>query len=119
METLIKLGGEWKMYDLHAWVIMSNHVHALVKPHKPLHRITKAIKAISARRANQILGRTGQTFWQDETYDHWVRSEEEFNKVVKYIEWNPVKAGLVQKIEDWRWSSAGPGQVGDLSYKEI
>ena len=65
-----------------------------------------SIKNYSARQANAILGRTGQPFWQDESYDHWVRSPEELEKIVRYIEKNPVAAGLVDRVEDWRWSSA-------------
>jgi hypothetical protein len=54
----------------------------------------------------ELLGRTGQRFWQDESYDHWVRGPEELEKTVLYIEENPVAAGLVERVEDWRWSSA-------------
>jgi type I restriction enzyme R subunit/putative DNA methylase len=53
-----------------------------------------------------LLHRTGERFWQDESFDHWVRSEGEFIRIQKYIENNPVKAGLVAKAEDWPWSSA-------------
>lgn len=94
------------LYRLRAWVLMVNHVHVLIYPAAKLARITKAIKNFSARRANAILERTGQPFWQDESYDHWVRSLEELKKIVRYIEDNPVRAGLVNRAEDWRWSSA-------------
>lgn len=94
------------LYHLRAWVLMVNHLHILIHPEARLSRITKAIKNYSARQANAILGRTGQPFWQDESYDHWVRGPEEFEKVVRYIERNPVVAGLVQREEEWRWSSA-------------
>lgn len=93
------------LYDLRAWVLMVNHVHILIYPSAPLARITKAIKNFSARRANEILGRTGP-FWDDESNDHWVRNPEELEKIVRYIEQNPVSAGLVPHVEDWRWSSA-------------
>jgi putative transposase len=94
------------LYHLRAWVPMVNHLHILIHPEARLSRITKAIKNYSARQANAILGRTGQPFWQDESYDHWVRGPEEFEKIVRYIERNPVAAGLVQRVEAWRWSSA-------------
>ena len=71
-----------------------------------LSRITKAIKNFSARQANAILGRTGEPFWQDESYDHWMRAPAELEKSVKYIEENPLAAGLVERVEDWRWRSA-------------
>jgi putative DNA methylase len=52
------------------------------------------------------LGRTGEPFWQDESHDRWVRNEREFNRIVAYIEENPVSAGLATPPEDWPWSSA-------------
>jgi putative transposase len=94
------------LYQLRAWVLMVNHVHILIHPETKLTRITKAVKNFSAREANLILGRTGQRFWQDESYDHWVRSVEELEKIVRYIEENPVAAGLVERASEWRWSSA-------------
>ncbi len=101
------------LYELIAWVIMANHVHALLRPKADLARITKTIKGFTARRANAILDRTGKPFWQDESYDRWVRDDDEFMRIIHYIERNPVKAGLVAKSEDWPWSSAGPtGRTG-------
>jgi REP element-mobilizing transposase RayT len=95
-----------KMYRLHSFVVMSNHVHMLIRPFIELPRITKVIKGFTAREANKILRRTGQRFWQDESFDHWVRNEDEFYRIVRYIENNPVRAGLVSRPEDWQWSSA-------------
>jgi REP element-mobilizing transposase RayT len=94
------------LYKLRAWVLMVNHVHILIYPNAALPRITKAIKNYSARQSNLILGRTGSPFWQDESYDHWVRGPEELDKIVRYVEQNPVAAGLVSRAEGWRWSSA-------------
>ena len=100
------------LYQLRAWVLMVNHVHILIYPEARLARITKAIKNYSARQANAILGRTGLPFWQDESYDHWVRGPDELEKIVRYIEKNPLTARLVNKIEEWRWSSAFDGVKG-------
>ena len=44
------------------------------------------MKNTSAREANLILGRTGQAFWQDESYDRWVRDAKEFDSITRYIE---------------------------------
>ena len=53
-----------------------------------------------------MLGLTGRPFWQDESYDHMVRNEREFEKIRSYIEENPVRAGLVREASEYRWSSA-------------
>ena len=48
-----------------------------------------------------------EPFWQDESYDHWVRNRQQRDRMVRYIEDNPVSAGLVASAEQWGWSSAG------------
>jgi putative transposase len=97
---------EWHFYELHAWVILANHVHVLLHPLVPVHKAIMNVKSASARVANVVLNRTGKHFWQDESYDHWVRNDRERNAIIRYIHFNPVKAGLVTDPEDWPWSSA-------------
>jgi REP element-mobilizing transposase RayT len=92
-------------YALHAFVVMPNHVHLLVTPAVSLPKLTKSLKGITAKRANAILGSTGTTFWQEESYDHLVRNADEFERITRYIEHNPVRAGLVRESGDYRWSS--------------
>jgi len=96
-----------RFYQLHAWVIMPNHVHAIFQPQTAMPTIMRWLKGRTSRVANQILGRTGTPFWQDESFDHWVRTAEELQYLIEYVENNPVKAGLVEAKERWRWSSAG------------
>jgi putative transposase len=93
-------------YRLGPFVIMANHVHVLLLPRISPSLLLKSLKGFTAREANRLLGRTGEQFWQRETYDHWVRSDTEWNRIANYIEGNPVKAGLVGKVEDYPWSSA-------------
>ncbi len=93
-------------YRLHAFVVMPNHVHLLVIPNVGLPKLTKSLKGITARRANAMLGVTGRPFWQEESYDHLVRDEQEFVRIRNYIEENPVRAGLVTEACEYRWSSA-------------
>ena len=93
-------------YHLHAYVVMANHVHFLITPLVEVARITHSIKRFTARAANRLLGSTGQSFWQDESYDHLVRDQSEFERIVRYVENNPVKAGLVGEPEEFLWSSA-------------
>ena len=85
---------------------MPNHVHVLMEPFSDPVRTLKAIKGASGRMSNLILGRVGKPFWQDESFDHWVRNANEFERVRAYIERNPVAAGLAQSPKDWPWSSA-------------
>lgn len=93
-------------YLLHAFAVMPNHVHALVTPKVGLSAITKQWKGATARRANLILGRKGRPFWQNECFDHWARNPAQCERIRSYIEWNPVRARLIERPEDWPWSSA-------------
>jgi REP element-mobilizing transposase RayT len=94
-------------YVLHAFVVMPNHVHLLATPALALPKLTKSLKGITSKRANTMLAMTGSCFWQEESYDHLVRNEHEFEKIQSYIEENPVRAGLVREANEYRWSSAG------------
>jgi len=103
----IHKGVDLNHYELSAYVIMANHVHLLIQPKIAPDHLLKSLKGATAREANLLLGRTGEPFWQKESYDHWVRNQGELEKIRRYIENNPVKAGLVQKPEDYPWSIAG------------
>jgi putative DNA methylase len=109
-------------YEMHSWVIMPNHVHLLLTPRVSLSRLLGSLKTATATRANLLLGRTGQPFWQDESYDHVARSDDESRRIQRYIENNPVKAGLVARPEEYVWSSARrperPPQAGGLPHLE-
>lgn len=121
-ESLSQLDG--KAYRLDAYSIMSNHVHAVFKPFlsgtklketsdqsghplfigvfPSLARIMQSLKGRSARECNLVLSRTGQ-FWEHESFDHVIRPGK-FDKTVRYVLNNPVKAGLAKHWCDWRWS---------------
>ena len=106
-------------YKLSAWVIMPNHVHALMTPHegRELSKILQSLKSYSANEANKILSCQGK-FWQQESFDRYIRNHKHFVSVVRYIENNPVKAGLCKLLEDWPYSSArfrNPGSAEILS----
>jgi putative transposase len=106
MIATLTAASQRKMFTLHAYAIMANHVHVLLAPQMSIAQITKQIKGSTSREANIILGRTGSSFWQDESFDHWIRNPEEWQRIRAYIENNPVTAGLVAKPGDWPWSSA-------------
>jgi type I restriction enzyme R subunit len=112
-------------YDLLAYVVMPSHFHWLFHPRAQWvqecvdadrqagksatrslrQRIMQNVKGYSARQCNSLLGLHGE-FWQDESYDHVIRGDDELYRVIEYIENNPVKAGLVDQAANWRWSSA-------------
>ncbi|MGB1249502.1 MAG: REP-associated tyrosine transposase [Candidatus Promineifilaceae bacterium] len=98
------------VYELHAYCVMANHVHIVFRPLKQdtgadigLSQIMQSLKGYSAKQANTILGRKG-TFWQSESYDHVIRNEQEWHRVMSYVLHNPVKAGLVDDWAEWPWS---------------
>jgi putative DNA methylase len=80
----------------------------------PLASIMHSLKSYTAHKANELLGRSGQ-FWQQESYDHWVRDEDELERIVDYIAWNPVKAKLVSQPHEWYFSSAHDRFLADGS----
>jgi putative transposase len=96
-------------YELHSFVVMPNHVHFLATPRVTAPKWLAPLKGSTAYQANRILGKTGSPFWQDESYDHLVRSQDEMGRIQKYIEQNPVSAGLAGAAEDFPWSSAHRG----------
>ncbi|MGH7144751.1 MAG: REP-associated tyrosine transposase [Planctomycetota bacterium] len=93
-------------YLLHAWVIMPNHVHLIVEesPDFPLREIVHSWKSFSVKEANRVLGRTG-AFWQREYWDRFIRHRAHYDSSLSYIYDNPVKAGLVDDVARWKWSS--------------
>ncbi len=97
-------------YELHAYAVMASHIHFVFTPLAEWTRpaIMQSIKGRSARRCNELLGRCGG-FWQSESYDRVVRDSEEFERFVNYVEFNPVKAGLCLRPEEWEFSSAKVG----------
>jgi putative transposase len=99
-----------RVYELLTFCIMPNHVHAIFTPleasqgnYYSLTEILHSLKRNSAKQANTILGRTGP-FWQDESYDHVVRDQSDLERIVQYVLYNPVKAGLTEAWQDWQWS---------------
>jgi putative transposase len=104
--TSLRRGVALGHYQLGPYVIMANHVHVLLLPAIPPSRLLQALKGTTAREANRVLNRTGETFWQAESYDHWVRDHAEWKQIAAYIENNPVRAGVAARPEDYIWSSA-------------
>jgi REP element-mobilizing transposase RayT len=99
-----------KVYTLDAFTIMPNHGHLVFTPlekdkgvYYSLTEILQSLKRHTARKANEVLGRSG-AFWQDESYDHIVRNQAELERIIQYVINNPVKAGLVEDWKKWKWT---------------
>jgi REP element-mobilizing transposase RayT len=98
-----------KRIDLQAAVVMPDHVHLLLTlltddegwPY-PLAFILKLIKGMSARSVNKLLGTSGPV-WQEESFDHTLRSAESLKDKLEYIRQNPVRRGLAAKPGDYLW----------------
>ncbi len=98
----VLLSQQGETYIPFAWCVMPNHVHVLVQPRaKSIAQLIKAWKALSSRRSN-----APKPLWQKNYFDRYMRDEEQVWFTSKYIEANPVAAGLVERAEQWRWSSA-------------
>jgi len=94
-------------YDLLAWSVMPNHVHALLTPREghELEKILQAMKTHTAKEANRMLGTSG-TFWQEEYFDHIVKDGEDLKHQVAYILRNPMKG---RASVEWTGSVFGIG----------
>lgn len=104
-------------YDLLAYAVMPSHFHWVFLPlpgwiaglektdRSPREQIIHSINRHTAYECNKRLGKNGE-FWQHESYDHWVRDGDELERIIEYVEANPVKAGLVSAADLWPFSSA-------------
>jgi len=110
VQAVIDGGRHFKRYELHSFVVMANHVHMLVTTSTRTCDWVRSLKGFTGHEANRILNRRNQYLWQDESFDRLVRTDEEFSRIRHYIEWNPVKAGLVMSPEEFPWSGPTPGR---------
>ena len=106
-----------KKYELYVVVVMPDHAHLIMTPLideerskiYSLVQIMQAIKGASARAINQNMRRDGPV-WQEESFDHIIRSAEGLDAKVDYILRNPVRRGLVKDWQSYRWTWRRPDQ---------
>jgi putative transposase len=93
-------------FRVYGYVVMPEHIHLLVSEPE-IEDLAKAIQSLKIAVAQRMryYSKTSGTFWQRRYYDHNVRGYESFVEKLRYIHRNPVKRGLVQRPEDWTWSS--------------
>ena len=96
-------------YALYAFVVMNTHVHCILQPleqsegtYYSLAGILHSIKSYSANRIQKELGWKGSV-WQNENYDRVVREDKAFEAEMNYIIGNPIRDGIVDRPEDYRW----------------
>jgi len=93
-------------FFLTAWAFLPNHWHAICAPAYPvtISLVMKSIKTSSRFLINRRRGEASE-LWQPRFFDRALRTVSEYAEKVEYIRQNPVKAGLVSRAQDWRWSS--------------
>jgi len=91
-------------YELHAYVVMNNHVHVIVHPwpERELEWIISSWKSYSARQIQRSRGLRGPV-WQREYFDRIVRDQEEFREKLRYIQSNPFKRWPGLESYLWVW----------------
>ncbi len=103
-------------YVLFDFVVMPDHVHAIMKPVvrdgrcEALSAIMQSLKGWLARQINLRAARKGP-LWQDEAYDHIIRDTSDYERKASYILDNPRRQGLVECATDWPWWGTGSGVV--------
>ncbi len=97
------------------YAIMPDHFHALLVPRPPhsLSGLLQTIKGYTSRMINRRSGTSGP-LWQRSFFDRLIREEAQLLATVEYIHANPVRAGLVDDVEAYPWSSAGSEAKSDL-----
>ena len=102
--------------DVHAWVMMTNHVHLLCTPRgdNGISRMMQALGRSYVRYFNHKYKRTG-TLWEGRYKSCLIQSEKYLLEVYRYIELNPVRAEMVSSPDDYHWSSYQINALGKLS----
>lgn len=93
------------VFIVHAWVIMPDHVHAVIEvPNGTFSQVVARFKRQFALLFNERTRSNGKV-WQHRFYDHIIRSQGEFARCIDYLHMNPIRKGLVTLPEQWRLSS--------------
>ena len=102
---------------VHAYCLMTNHVHFIATPEKEI-SLSLTMKVVGSRYAyhiNQTYDRTG-TLWEGRHRSSLIDSSSYLLSCYRYVELNPVRAGMVSAPEQYKWSSYGVNAWGDESW---
>jgi len=102
--------------EIHAWVLMTNHVHLLCTPkaNNALSLMMQSLGRQYVRYFNFSYKRTG-TLWEGRFKSCLVQEENYLLQLYRYIELNPVRAGMVKEPSDYNWSSYQINALGKKS----
>jgi putative transposase len=94
--------------DIHAYVLMTNHLHLLLTPQQEqgLPKMMQALGRSYVQIFNKVHGRTG-TLWEGRYRSTLIQTERYLLACMAYIDLNPVRANMVAQPEDYVWSSYG------------
>ena len=109
----LKLYSEEYSVAVHSYVLMTNHVHLLMTPEteKGVSQLMQSLGRYYVRYINQTYDRTG-TLWEGRYKSTLVDSDNYFLTVSRYIELNPVRAGMVTHPAEYPWSSYQSNAMG-------
>jgi len=103
---------------IYGYVVMPEHVHLLMnEPERGT--LAQALQSLKQGVARRLALRAADPFWQARYYDFNVWGEAKFGEKLRYIHRNPVQRGLVNRPEDWPWSSFRHYLSGQASTVEI
>lgn len=90
-----------KIWDMFSFVIMHSHIHLFFEFNNELslkHELEEFKRWTGHQAARIDTELSGTRFWQVEWFDHWSRSDEEDEKIIHYIQNNPIKAGITNRV---------------------
>jgi putative transposase len=99
-------------YLLHEFVIMPDHVHALITP-KPEISLERAVQFIKGGFSYRLRKEEKMEVWQPSFTNHRIRDMEDYERHREYIRLNPVRAKLVVDAKEYPYSSANPCFIAD------
>ncbi|MFK8057642.1 MAG: transposase [Saprospiraceae bacterium] len=91
-------------YEIIAYSLMPNHIHLVVRhlsSNIHMGELIWRIRKFTGRKSNEVLGLTGNEYWERESYDHIIQTQSELKQQVKYTLMNPVVCGLAKRWQDW------------------
>ncbi len=114
---IVEVSKERYDFTLHSLCLMSNHYHLLIETkHRNLSLLIRQINSPYAQYFNRKYKRVG-AFWQGRFKNWFVYDEKYLSMLFRYIEQNPIKAKLTQKIGEYRWASSS--LIFDKSYNRL